>query len=211
MSNLEIRENPRPVSNLEIREDPRPVDDVEMRGNPRPVSNLEIRGNPRPVNHREMRENPRPVIEESAVEVERYELSAPPSYTFACERRDFLRVLGAMGGGLLVCAYVTPAGAQESGRGAQRGAMPRELSAWLHIDEAGRVTAYTGKTEIGQNSRTSLAQAVADELRVPLESVTMDRLVAGIWLAWQLPAASAGCRPLAAPTATPQAACPRMR
>ena len=108
------------------------------------------------------------------VEVERYELSAPPSYTFELERRDFLRVLGAMGGGLVVCAYATPAAAQESGRGAQRGpAAPRELSAWLHIDENGRITVYTGKTEIGQNIRTSLAQAVADELRVPLESVTM--------------------------------------
>ena len=108
-----------------------------VRENPRPVSNLEIREDPRLVKDREMRENPRPVIEESAVEVERYELSAPPSYTFAFERRDFLRVLGTMGGGLLVCAYVTPAGAQESGRGAQRGAVPRELSAWLHIDEDG--------------------------------------------------------------------------
>ena len=137
------------------------------------MNSREIRENPRPVNESAISEDSRPVIEESAFEVERYELSAPPAYTFAFERRDFLRVLGAMGGGLLVCAYATPAGAQESGRGAQRGAAPRELSAWLHIDEAGRVTAYTGKTEIGQNIRTSLAQAVADELRVPLESVTM--------------------------------------
>jgi isoquinoline 1-oxidoreductase len=113
------------------------------------------------------------LIDESAFEVERYELSAPAPYRFELERRDFLRVLGAMGGGLVVCAYVTPVAAQESGRGAQRGAAPRELSAWLHIDENGRITAYTGKTEIGQNIRTSLAQAVADELRVPLESVTM--------------------------------------
>ncbi len=45
-----------------------------------------------------------------------------------------------------------------------------ELAAWLHIDEHGKVTVYTGKTEIGQNIRTSLAQAVADELRVPLEA-----------------------------------------
>ena len=38
----------------------------------------------------------------------------------------------------------------------------------MHIDETGRVTGYTGKAEIGQNIRTSLAQAIADELRVPL-------------------------------------------
>ena len=34
----------------------------------------------------------------------------------------------------------------------------------------GRVTAYTGKVEIGQNIRTSLAQVVADELRVPIDA-----------------------------------------
>ena len=43
----------------------------------------------------------------------------------------------------------------------------------MHIDEKGHVTAYTGKVEIGQNIRTSLAQTVADELRVPLTAVTM--------------------------------------
>jgi len=35
------------------------------------------------------------------------------------------------------------------------------------------VTAFTGKVEIGQNIRTSLTQTVADELRVPFESVRM--------------------------------------
>ncbi len=33
--------------------------------------------------------------------------------------------------------------------------------------------AFTGKVEVGQNIRTSLAQAVAEELRVPFDSVTM--------------------------------------
>ena len=32
---------------------------------------------------------------------------------------------------------------------------------------------YTGKVEIGQNIRTSLAQTVADELHVPMASITM--------------------------------------
>ena len=64
--------------------------------------------------------------------------------------------------------------AQESGRARpQGGADAPELAAWLHIDENGRVTVYTGKVEIGQNIRTSLAQTVADELRVPLASITM--------------------------------------
>ena len=51
--------------------------------------------------------------------------------------------------------------------------LPEEITAWLHIGEDGTVTAFTGKVEIGQNIRTSLAQSVADELRVPFESVRM--------------------------------------
>lgn len=107
------------------------------------------------------------------IEVERYELDAPAPYTFEVERRDFMRIFAVLGGGLLVVSSVPRADAQESGRGGQNRTVPREIEGWLHIDEHGKVTVYTGKTEIGQNIRTSLAQAVADELRVPLPSVTM--------------------------------------
>jgi isoquinoline 1-oxidoreductase len=41
------------------------------------------------------------------------------------------------------------------------------------VAEDGVVTVYTGKTEVGQNTRTSLSQAVAEELRVPVASVRM--------------------------------------
>jgi isoquinoline 1-oxidoreductase len=44
-------------------------------------------------------------------------------------------------------------------------------ASWIHIGGDGTVTAYTGKVEVGQNIRTSLAQTVAEELRVPLDSV----------------------------------------
>ena len=52
-------------------------------------------------------------------------------------------------------------------------ALPREISAWLHIGENGTVTSYTGKVEIGQNIRTSLSQAVAEELRFPIERIEL--------------------------------------
>lgn len=107
------------------------------------------------------------------LDIERYELTAPAAYRFEVERRDFMRIFAAMGGGLLVVSSVPRLEAQESGRGGQGAAAPREIGAWLHVDEKGHVTAYTGKTEIGQNIRTSLAQAIADELRVPLDRVTM--------------------------------------
>jgi isoquinoline 1-oxidoreductase len=52
-------------------------------------------------------------------------------------------------------------------------AAPREISAWIHVAEDGAVTVSTGKAELGQNIRTSLAQAVAEELHVPFESVRL--------------------------------------
>ncbi len=84
-------------------------------------------------------------------------------------RREFLQACG-----LLVGVAFVRLDAQESGRGGARGrGEALDLAAWLHIDEEGRVTAYTGKVEIGQNIRTSLAQAIGDELRVPIEAITL--------------------------------------
>jgi isoquinoline 1-oxidoreductase len=101
------------------------------------------------------------------IERERYELTAPPVYRFAVDRRDFL---GLLGGGLLV---VFSAGAQESGRGRRSEAAPQDLNAWLHIGEDGAVSIYTGKTEVGQNIRTSLSQAAAEELHCPIASIKL--------------------------------------
>ena len=108
---------------------------------------------------------------EPPCEPERYELSEARRYAFAIERRDFMKLFG---GGLVVMVTVSDLLAQESGRARPqgRGDTP-ELAAWLHIDEAGHVQVSTGKVEIGQNIRTSLAQTVADELRVPVASITM--------------------------------------
>jgi len=107
------------------------------------------------------------------IELERYELFEQPFYQFGTDRRDFLKLLG--GGLVLLLAVDGSARAQESGRApAMRGdARPPELAAWLHIAEDGAVTVYTGKTEVGQNIRTSLAQAVAEELRSPIETVRL--------------------------------------
>jgi nicotinate dehydrogenase subunit B len=51
--------------------------------------------------------------------------------------------------------------------------LPAEIGRWLRIDADGMVTVFTGKVEVGQNIRTSLAQAVADELRVPLTGIQL--------------------------------------
>jgi len=110
------------------------------------------------------------------LEPERYELREP-AVLFETNRRDFFKFLGA--GMVIACAAPNTTGAQESGGGRRRNSeddLPRELDAWLHIDPDGGVTAFTGKVEVGQNIRTSLSQAVAEELRVPLSSI---RLVMG--------------------------------
>jgi len=86
------------------------------------------------------------------------------------DRRDFLKVLR---GGLLICLTHTSSWAQESGQAFGRHELPKELSAWLHIAADGQVKVFTGKVEVGQNIRTSLAQLVADELKVPFEVITM--------------------------------------
>lgn len=67
--------------------------------------------------------------------------------------------------------------AQESGgarrRGGRGGQIPGDIDAWLHVGKDGAVTVFTGKTEVGQNIRTSLTQAIAEELRAPVASIKM--------------------------------------
>jgi len=114
------------------------------------------------------------VTEEIVIEAERYELFEPRHYRFAVDRREFFKQLGC---GLVVLCVVGPALAQESGgqrrRGGRGGQAPSDIAAWLHIDEDGAVTVFTGKAEVGQNIRTSLTQAVAEELRAPVASIKM--------------------------------------
>jgi len=77
---------------------------------------------------------------------------------------------------LVVSVLPTAVRAQESGGPRQRrgdslpkGKSPRGCT----IAEDGRVTVYTGKAEMGQNIRTSLSQAVAEELHVPMDKIEM--------------------------------------
>ncbi|MGH9433582.1 MAG: molybdopterin cofactor-binding domain-containing protein [Terriglobia bacterium] len=119
-------------------------------------------------------------MEVPVIEPERYELNAPPAYHFEpvshfeIDRRDFFRILG--GGLLVVCVLRDAKAFQESGgrRMPWRGeAEPKNISSWLHIGESGQVTVFTGKVEVGQNIRTSLTQAVAEELKVAPGNIRM--------------------------------------
>jgi nicotinate dehydrogenase subunit B len=107
------------------------------------------------------------------IEPERYELAAGPAYRFETDRRDFFKLLGA--GLLVVLVMKNTRAAQESGgrgRSSQQ-SLPKDIAAWLHIGENGVVTVYTGKVEVGQNIRTSLSQAVAEELHYPINEIQL--------------------------------------
>src|SRR5581483_1083758 len=114
---------------------------------------------------------------EIPIEPERYELQALPTYIFKVDRRNFLKIFGT---GIFVVSVLDHtaigqdrAGQGESGRRGGRAALPKEIGAWLRIDENGDVTVFTGKVEIGQDIRTTLTQIVSEELTVPVKSIQL--------------------------------------
>ena len=115
-----------------------------------------------------------PEFEPAGLEPERYELRAQPFYSFEPDRRDFLKLAG---GGLVLLLALSgeDAHAQESGGPGRRRepAAPQNIGAWLHVAESGLITVYTGKVEMGQNIRTSLTQAVAEELGAEPERIVL--------------------------------------
>src|SRR5512138_3917839 len=104
-----------------------------------------------------------PALPDYDIEFERYELFESIA-DLETTRRDFFRIAG---GGLIV-ALLLGDEAMAQRPGGPGG--PPEIGGWIHIGEDSAITVYTGKVEIGQNIRTSLAQVVAEELHVPVKS-----------------------------------------
>ncbi len=80
------------------------------------------------------------------------------------KRRDFL----AAGPGLFVIFPLEPLEAFQARQG-----YPADFNAYLRIGADGRVTCLVGKVELGQGAKTSLAQLLAEELDVAVDSVDM--------------------------------------
>jgi isoquinoline 1-oxidoreductase len=100
------------------------------------------------------------------------ELPPKPNYHFALDRRKFFKITG---GGLIV-VFVLKDLISLNGKTDASEASPLpagDIDAWIHIGKDGMVSVYTGKVEVGQNIRTSLSQIVAEELMIPVSSVTM--------------------------------------
>src|SRR5262245_9666758 len=113
------------------------------------------------------------VLDGFLTEAERYELREPGVWDW--DRREFFRIVG---GGIVIALLADRVAAQQPPGGRGRGGFlggnqSREIAAWLHIGEDSSVTVFTGKVEIGQNIRTSFTQVVAEELRTPVERITL--------------------------------------
>jgi isoquinoline 1-oxidoreductase len=77
------------------------------------------------------------------------------------EDRDWFDVLGD---GLVVVLPPPPVAP---------GSWSTGSSAWLHVDADAKVTAFTGKVDVGQDNCTALRLLVAEELRLPLANVRL--------------------------------------
>ena len=103
----------------------------------------------------------------------RYELTEPAALRVRAAGRRSPRLppalLRARRRPLVVASSLPAAAQQETGEALGREGRSAMSARGSTSTSAARVTAFTGKVEIGQNIRTSLAQVVADELRVPLE------------------------------------------
>src|SRR5439155_10585452 len=89
-------------------------------------------------------------------------------------RRDFLKGSGALVVTFASAPLVERAGLAQGPFGTRASHIdPSQLDSWIAISADGRVTAYTGKCEIGQGILTAQTQLVAEELSVPLDRVTL--------------------------------------
>src|SRR6185295_12247817 len=88
--------------------------------------------------------------------------------------------------GILIAVCDLPLAAQEEesagqrggggrgrGGGGFRGGGPVPVAARLHIGNDGTITVFAGKVEGGQGARAELTEAAAEELRVPIDRITM--------------------------------------
>jgi CO/xanthine dehydrogenase Mo-binding subunit len=117
--------------------------------------------------------NPQSEIRNSE-EIDYDELLEPIRFRFALDRRSFVQIFGS---GVLITAIGVPALAQRRGRGRDRGGFsgraPVPLSARFHFADDGSIHVFSGKVDAGQGARCELAQAAAEELRVPISVIRM--------------------------------------
>ena len=89
-------------------------------------------------------------------------------------RRSFLKSTGALIVTFSIGGVLETVHAQGAFEGGVAGSPPlNELDSWIAIAADGKVTAYTGKCELGQGITIAQAQLVAEELSVPFSRVNL--------------------------------------
>lgn len=88
-------------------------------------------------------------------------------------RREFLKRLGVLGGGIIIGFNTLDrhAWARMPRTGFLGAGIPTDFNAFLRIGADNRVVLYTGKIEMGQGAMTSIPQLLAEELHVNYDSV----------------------------------------
>jgi nicotinate dehydrogenase subunit B len=95
---------------------------------------------------------------------------------FSLSRRTMLQGTGAlvitfsMGGTTQAVAQMPVMAAPAAPKGALH---PTDLDSWLSIGRDGKVTLFFGKIDGGQGTDLAMGQIVAEELDVPMSSVTV--------------------------------------
>ena len=84
-------------------------------------------------------------------------------------RREFLKLTGLAGGGVVLAA-VTPRSLAQAEEGAQ-GAQEVELNAFIQLSTDGTITIYSSNPEMGQGIKTALPMIVAEEMGARWEDV----------------------------------------
>jgi CO/xanthine dehydrogenase Mo-binding subunit len=86
-------------------------------------------------------------------------------------RRDFLKASGSLVVSVAVPGAITAAMSQGTTLGGKPPLLPDELDSWIAVLPDGSVTAFFGKTEMGQGVDVAIGQIVAEELDVAFAKV----------------------------------------
>ena len=97
-------------------------------------------------------------------------------------RRNFMKGSAALVVGVGATGLVARFGLSPSASAAQgiNGAPGNQLDSWIAIAADGKVTAYTGKCELGHGLHTAQTQLIAEELSVPFDRVTLLQCDTGV-------------------------------
>ena len=88
-------------------------------------------------------------------------------------RRDFLKTSGVLVVSFGAASMIPGVGAQGQFDTRPSHIDPTKLDSWIAIGADGKVTAYTGKCDLGQGMLTAQTQLVAEELSVPTSAVKL--------------------------------------